>query len=164
MPQINAQSLQFDGLTAGRLGLDLDVARAYGGLLMNSDDTIEFLTDDEAKAALQEAVDVVQDVLGMMRLTLKSTSAEDANFLHKAEMQTQRLRVEHDGVKPNERSVLRAHPLFRLWQLAMKAAAQLERLLSVTNPQLFAQRAVTLDAARELAKAERTAAKSRGAA
>ena len=131
---------------------------------MTTSETGYETSDADAKATLQQAVDIVQGVLNMVHTALNMAGVDDANFLHQAELQAQRLKVEHSGVKPGERSILRAHPLFALWKLALKAASQLERLLSVTNPALFAQRVVTLDAARELAKAERLAERAQSVA
>jgi hypothetical protein len=127
---------------------------------MTTTETGYEISDADAVTTLQVAVDIVQDVITQVHLALKAAHPDDANFLHKAELHAQRLRVEQLGTKQGERLILRAHPLFKLWNMALKAAALIERLLSVTNPKLFAQRMVAIDTARELVKVKKLAAEA----
>ncbi|MCA8915117.1 MAG: hypothetical protein KDB90_06870 [Planctomycetes bacterium] len=122
---------------------------------MTTTESTYAISDDDAVATLQLAVDIVQDVLGQVQLALKMAHVDDANYLHQAEMHAQRLRTERLGVKEGERAILKAHPLFGLWKTALKAGSQIERLLSVTNPGLFTRRTIAIDAARELRQARR---------
>ncbi|MCB9895424.1 MAG: hypothetical protein H6839_13325 [Planctomycetes bacterium] len=122
---------------------------------MTADDTVEFLTDDEAKAALQEAAEIVQDVLGMVHTAIKRVRGETADEVHAARVEGQAKRIRIHGIRADDGSILGMHPLYALWRLALKAASQLERLLSITSPKLFAGRQVALNAAKELAKASK---------
>jgi hypothetical protein len=117
-------------------------------------------SDSDALAKLQLAAEVVGDVLAMVQEALRRGLNEDSHAIHIAELKAQRLRAEELGTKVGERAILRAHPLYTLWKLALRASDQLQRLYSVLNPKLFAERAVELDAAREVARAARIGAQA----
>jgi hypothetical protein len=131
---------------------------------MTTSDKRPCISDDDAAATLALAVEVAQDVLGMVHAALKRADLDDANAIHAAELKAQRQRIDAMGAKPGEQAILRAHPLFALWKLAMQATDRIDRLLSITNPGLYAQRAVAVDVARELRATTRLALKAESTA
>lgn len=98
------------------------------------------ISDEEAMAALCLSVRVVQEVMDMVGQAISAVDREDADEVFAARIKAQRVKDEYDGSAGGEGLVMRHHPLAPLWKLALRSAATLDKLLSVTNPKLFVAR------------------------
>ncbi|MCA8916247.1 MAG: hypothetical protein KDB90_12625 [Planctomycetes bacterium] len=106
-----------------------------------STETNERLNDEQAAGVLTRAVRVVQDVMDMVESALQRVKGDDADNVFAARVEAQRVQDQHIGVQPGrDFALVRLHPLNSLWQMALRAAALLDRLLATTNPQLYAER------------------------
>ncbi|MCZ7607102.1 MAG: hypothetical protein M5U25_13745 [Planctomycetota bacterium] len=122
------------------------------------------LTDEQARGAFCAAIRLVQDVMDMVNAAIQSVDPADANAIHAAQVAAQAKRIELFGVRERDAAILRAHPLFPLWKLVLQMAKQLESLLAVTNPQIFAARKTAeLDARQALKQAQKLKAKAEAA-
>jgi len=132
---------------------------------MSTSDTRRWpVSDAQAAADLEMALAMVRDVSAMISDALKRVDAADANAIHAAELKAQRQRFETLGKREGERLIVRSHPLFALWKLALQACAQLEQLISLLNPSMHVQRVSAMQAARQLVSAGRIALKADTAA
>jgi hypothetical protein len=117
------------------------------------------LNDEQARGALFYAVRTLQDVMGMVKRAFDAVDEKDSNAIHAAHIRAQRLRIEKMGVNDQERTILRAHPLFPLWKLMVATGALLERILMVTNPNLNLGRKRSIDPTKAEAEASKLALK-----
>jgi hypothetical protein len=117
------------------------------------------LTDEQARGALFYAVRTLQDVMGMLRRAFEAVDEKDANAIHAAHIRAQRQRIEKMGIRDQDRTILRAHPLFPLWKLMAAAAALIERMLIITNPDLNPGRKRSIDPDKAEAAASKMALK-----
>lgn len=102
-------------------------------------DTHAVLSDNEALGFLKRAAYAMAVVLEMVQTALEGADRKQADATYVA-----RLREEYKyvpspsaGDKPKPPTL---HPLFPLWRMAAQVTRGLERILSLTNPQLVAER------------------------
>jgi hypothetical protein len=115
--------------------------------------SVETMSDEQAKLSLIETARVLQQVIAQMRRALEAVDEQDANAIHAAHIKAQRQRIVQMGVSEKERTILRAHPLFKIWKLMVSAVSLVEDILLVTNPNLNRGRVRSLDAEKAVVKA-----------
>lgn len=96
-------------------------------------------TTDEIRGALRAALGTVQKVMGMVNKAIDAVDEEDADKVFAAQVTSQRQRYDFRGVRSDEASIIRVHPLFAFWKLAERCAKQIETLLRLTSPREFAK-------------------------
>ena len=109
---------------------------------INKEETVmeEVISEQEAKSALREAFDTVRKVMRMVNNAIARVNMEDADKVFAARVRKQRISDEAGGVKHDEKSYIRAHPLFSLWGMSQRCATQVGRLLALVNPSFYAKR------------------------
>lgn len=112
----------------------------------------ETMSDEQARISLLESVRVLQQIIAQMRRAIEAVDEKDANAIHAAEVKAQRQRIEQMGVREQDRTIIRAHPLFKFWKLIVSAVALVEDVLLVTNPNLNAGRKRSLNAEQTMVK------------
>ncbi|MBZ0137683.1 MAG: hypothetical protein K8I27_15060 [Planctomycetes bacterium] len=99
----------------------------------------ERLTDDEARSMLATAAKVMADMLHRVRGSIEAVNQAEANAIYAAELSARYKDVKRSGT-PDDRELVRAHPLYSLLTLAEKLGRSIERILAITNPNLHAER------------------------
>ena len=104
------------------------------------------IPDSKARELLREAVDTVSEVIRKVRGAITRVDDKHANAVHAHQIAAQEHRYRVMGVRQDERTMIRAHPLYPLQRLLMQATKQLADLLAITNPTLFANQKAQLNA------------------
>ena len=123
--------------------------------------TDEIFSTEEVRGALRGALETVLKVMRMVNKAIDAVNEEDADKVFAARVTAQRKRDDFIGVRSDENSVIRMHPLFVFWKLAGQCSRQIETLLRLTNPKEFAKWKLAADkAAKHAAKLEQQAQKA----
>jgi len=121
----------------------------------------EIFTADEIRNALRGAMYTVQRVMNMVNKAIDAVDEADADAVHAKRVTAQRKRDDFVGIRSDESTIIRVHPLFALWKLADQCAKQIERLVVLTNPdQLARQRVKAAKAKQDAEKLETNAGKA----
>jgi hypothetical protein len=96
----------------------------------------------------------------MVRAAIQRVDQEDANAVHAEQIKAQARRYRVLNVSADEKTLIRAHPLYPLVRLLIQASKQMQGLLAVTNPKLFAASKLEVDAEFQKLKADRLRAKA----
>ena len=116
--------------------------------------TTDRLTDDEARGMLVRAAQACANMLRDVRAAIERVNKEEANSIHALRLSAQFKDITKRGVL-SDNEVLKVHPLYPLLNLAAKLSASIERILSITNPNMMAERKLAeLRAAREFRLAD----------
>ena len=127
----------------------------------SNETSTEIFSAEEIRNALRGAMQTVQRVMNMVNKAIDAVDEADADAVHATRVTAQRKRDDFIGVRSDESTIIRAHPLFALWKLADQCARQIERLVVLTSPdQLARQRAKAAKAKRDAEKLEKKAEKA----
>jgi hypothetical protein len=108
-------------------------------------DLPDAIDDATASRFLALTVECTREVMEQIRNAIQRVKPAVADAVHSARIDAQAERFSKLGVKQDEKSIARLHPLYHLWQLQMKIGKLMRDLLAVSNPELFARRKVVLD-------------------